>query len=123
MARVVEIRKQLGFTQRDLALHSGLTQQHLQTIEKGGNPTLDTLLKILGALGYLFVVEPTNRRPGSPRPVTLPVTAITPEAVAQLTSDQLKRALCTYGIAGQWLYPAAYTAARERYAASLDLSN
>lgn len=52
-------RRELGVTQADLARLAGLSLHGVSDIETGrGNPTLETLLKILDALGLRIVIQP-----------------------------------------------------------------
>ncbi len=46
-ARLVELRKQAGFTQQQLAFETGLTQPHIALLEKGkANPTISVICTI-----------------------------------------------------------------------------
>jgi len=50
--RIIEERKAQGMTQKDLAKASGLTQSVIARIEsKASRPQIDTLCKLLAALG------------------------------------------------------------------------
>lgn len=50
------IRKERGLTQEQLAERSGLSQQYLSGLERGGrNPTIVTLYEIAAALGVSHV--------------------------------------------------------------------
>lgn len=52
-------RRELGVTQADLARLAGLSLHGVNDIETGkGNPTLESLLKILDALGLRIVIQP-----------------------------------------------------------------
>ncbi len=52
-------RRELGVTQADLARLAGLSLHGVSDIETGkGNPTLESLLKILDALGLRIVIQP-----------------------------------------------------------------
>jgi transcriptional regulator with XRE-family HTH domain len=60
-----QIRRQRKMTQEDLAEIAGVNVKHLGEVERGkGNPTLQFLLKIAGALGTemndLFVASPAQ---------------------------------------------------------------
>jgi probable addiction module antidote protein len=48
----------------DIALKTGLTREHLYTsLSESGNPTLQTLTKVMDTLGYqLSIVPKINRR-------------------------------------------------------------
>lgn len=50
---LIELRKEKGLTQRELAKAANLTQPAIARLErKAATPQLDTLLKIAAALGY-----------------------------------------------------------------------
>lgn len=52
--RIEARRKQLGFTQEQLAFEAGLDRAYLSEIERGvGNPTLNTLIKLALALKFV----------------------------------------------------------------------
>jgi y4mF family transcriptional regulator len=54
-----ERRRELGVTQADLARLSGLSLHGLSDIETGkGNPTMETLLKVLQVLGLQILLKP-----------------------------------------------------------------
>jgi y4mF family transcriptional regulator len=56
-----ERRRELGVSQADLARLSGLSLHGLSDIETGkGNPTLQTLLKLLNVLGLRISIHPAN---------------------------------------------------------------
>jgi len=68
---VARLRERRGMTQRDLAMATGIKQPQIARLEKGEQlPTLDTLGRLLSALGGRFEmgpdgmvsVHPTNRR-------------------------------------------------------------
>lgn len=49
-------RKHIGLTLPELAVKSGVSKGCLSKIENGkGNPTIETLLKIYGAMGLSYV--------------------------------------------------------------------
>lgn len=48
--KVAELRKKAGLTQVDLAKRIGISRQALISIEKGANPSGETLLKIASIL-------------------------------------------------------------------------
>lgn len=55
---IVSARKELGMTQKELALRSGLTQANISKIEKGiSNPTIETLLKLARGLGKRLTIQ------------------------------------------------------------------
>lgn len=50
---LIELRKEKGLTQRELAKAANLTQPAIARLEsKAATPQLDTLLKVAAALGY-----------------------------------------------------------------------
>jgi transcriptional regulator with XRE-family HTH domain len=52
-ARIHELRKQNGFTQRELAERSGVSRRTIQAIEAGTvSPRLDLLEKLAEAMGH-----------------------------------------------------------------------
>jgi len=56
-----ERRRELGVSQADLARLSGLSLHGLSDIETGkGNPTLQTLLKLLNVLGLRISIHPAS---------------------------------------------------------------
>lgn len=56
-----ERRRELGVSQADLARLSGLSLHGLSDIETGkGNPTMETLLKVLQVLGLEILLKPTS---------------------------------------------------------------
>jgi y4mF family transcriptional regulator len=58
-----ERRRELGVSQADLARLSGLSLHGLSDIETGkGNPTMETLLKVLQVLGLQILLKPTAPR-------------------------------------------------------------
>ncbi|OGU14600.1 MAG: hypothetical protein A2X61_05975 [Ignavibacteria bacterium GWB2_35_12] len=48
------ISQKEGFSQKELAYKSGITQQQLSKIEKGENCNIYTFLKVCNALGLMF---------------------------------------------------------------------
>ena len=55
-----ERRRELGVSQVDLARLSGLSLHGLSNIETGkGNPTMETLLKVLQVLGLEILLKPS----------------------------------------------------------------
>ena len=58
ISEIIKFRKQLGFSQSELAKKSGNKQQVISRIEKKENsPTLKTLCSILNTMGYELVIE------------------------------------------------------------------
>lgn len=51
--RIATLRKAAGWSQEDLAEHSGVDRSHIGSVESGGKHslTLDTLTKLAGAFG------------------------------------------------------------------------
>lgn len=60
--RIRELRKQNGFTQRDLAERSGVSRRTIQAIEAGTvSPRLDLLEKLAEAMGHTVnLIEKKN---------------------------------------------------------------
>lgn len=55
---LVKARKESGFTQKDIAMKSGLTQQMVSRIEKIDNsPTLANLMKYITAIGAVISIQ------------------------------------------------------------------
>jgi ribosome-binding protein aMBF1 (putative translation factor) len=52
--RIAEKRQQLGFSQKELAQKSQITQQQLSKIENGYNCNLLTFIKVSSTLGLSF---------------------------------------------------------------------
>ena len=60
---VVEARDRVGFTQKELAAKSGLTQSNISNIEKGyTHPTIDSLKKISDGTGKRLVIQFEDRQ-------------------------------------------------------------
>ena len=58
-ARIHELRKQNGFTQRDLAERSGVSRRTIQAIEAGDTlPRIEALRKVLEALDHTLEITP-----------------------------------------------------------------
>lgn len=58
-ARIHELRKQNGFTQRELAERSGVSRRTIQAIEAGDTlPRIEALRKILEALDHTLEITP-----------------------------------------------------------------
>jgi transcriptional regulator with XRE-family HTH domain len=55
-ARIIELRKELGWSQHKIAERSGLSQPFISDIESGKKqPTLDSLLKLSDGLGISLI--------------------------------------------------------------------
>ena len=62
VSAMVEKRNALGISQRDLSARCGIPQSSIARIESyKTTPNLDTLLKILHALGLTLTVSPENQ--------------------------------------------------------------
>ena len=60
---LVQARKERGLSQRDLEAISGVKQPQIARMERGdSNPQLDTLLKVLAAMGKTLAVVPLPTR-------------------------------------------------------------
>ena len=56
---LVEARKEKGLSQRDLEAISGVKQPQIARMESGDtNPQLDTVLKVLAAMGKTLAIVP-----------------------------------------------------------------
>ncbi|ETD86394.1 helix-turn-helix domain-containing protein [Rhodobacter capsulatus] len=61
-AVIQRTRKNLGWSQSDLAERAGLRQATISTIERGESPArIDTLLSVLGALDLEFRIETRSK--------------------------------------------------------------
>lgn len=57
--QLIASRKSAGLTQPELAKLSGILQADINRIERGlGNPTIDTVLKLLNALDMRLTLQP-----------------------------------------------------------------
>lgn len=57
--QLIASRKSAGLTQPELAKLSGIQQADISRIERGlGNPTIDTVLKLLNALDMRLTLQP-----------------------------------------------------------------
>jgi transcriptional regulator with XRE-family HTH domain len=57
-ARVVQLRRQSGMTQDQLAARAGLEQSNLSKLERGDHrPLIDTMLRLQHALGLRSIEE------------------------------------------------------------------
>ena len=52
--RLKELRAQQGISQRELGLRSGLEKSEIQRLERGGNTSFKTMLKVVNALDIDF---------------------------------------------------------------------
>lgn len=60
--KLIELRKEKGLTQRELAKAANLTQPAIARLEsKAATPQLDTLLKVASALGCSLEVVPDSK--------------------------------------------------------------
>lgn len=50
-------RKELGMSQRDLAKASGISKGYVCVLEQGGNPSWNTIVKVLQALGFEVLIK------------------------------------------------------------------
>lgn len=59
---MVEARQEKGLSQRDLEEISGVKQPQIARMERGdANPTLDSLLKVLAAMGKTLAIVPLTQ--------------------------------------------------------------
>lgn len=63
---LVQLRRRLGLSQRDVAARAGISQGHVQRIEAGGDFRCSTLARLLAALGLapMLAVDFSTRTPG-----------------------------------------------------------
>ncbi|CAH0225717.1 Antitoxin HipB [Rahnella aquatilis] len=54
-------RRQLGLSQQDMRMRTGMTQQQYQKIEAGADPRLSTLLRILEGMELELMLVPRQR--------------------------------------------------------------
>lgn len=60
---MIQARKEKGLSQRDLEEISGVKQPQIARLEKGdSNPQLNTILKVLAAMGKTLAVVPISAR-------------------------------------------------------------
>lgn len=60
--QLIELRKQKGLTQRELAEAANLAQPAIARLEsKAATPQLDTLLKVANALGCDITIVPNKK--------------------------------------------------------------
>ena len=58
MQSIIDIRKNEGLTQKDLALRSGITQADISRLENGNcNPSIKTLKRLAKAMGKTLKIE------------------------------------------------------------------
>ena len=68
-ARVVQLRRQSGMTQGQLAARAGLKQSNLSKLERGDHrPLIDTVLRLQHALGLRSIEELFGDLPESNAP-------------------------------------------------------
>lgn len=54
---LIDARKEMHMTQRDISEKSGLSQQAVSRLETGHGGTVDTVLKYLNAIGLTLAVQ------------------------------------------------------------------
>ena len=63
ICEVIDARRSLGLSQRELEKRSGLTQSAIARLENGtSSPTLETLFKVLLPLGKTLAVVPLENQ-------------------------------------------------------------
>ena len=50
-------RKELGMSQRDLAKASGISKAYVCVLEQGGNPSWNTIVKVVQAVGLEVLIK------------------------------------------------------------------
>lgn len=62
IAAMVQARKEQGLTQRELEARSGVKQPQIARMERGDvSPQVDTMLKVLAAMGMTLAIVPLQR--------------------------------------------------------------
>lgn len=62
IAAMVQARKEQGLTQRELEARSGVKQPQIARMERGDiDPQIDTMLKVLAAMGKTLAIVPLQR--------------------------------------------------------------
>lgn len=62
IAAMVHARKEQGLTQRELEARSGVKQPQIARMERGDiDPQIDTMLKVLAAMGMTLAIVPLQR--------------------------------------------------------------
>lgn len=62
-SQLLQLRKQMGVTQKQLATASGINQAEISRIERGEiNPTVLTLARLLRPLGSRLSIAPAERQ-------------------------------------------------------------
>lgn len=54
---IINARKSLSLTQKDVSKRSGLSQQAISRIENGASGTIGTIIKYLDSIGYTLSVK------------------------------------------------------------------
>lgn len=80
-ARLRRYRLQQNRTVAEIAVHSGLSRVTVERAERGSHPTLETLIRILRALGRLESLD-----------AFLPSPLVSPLELARLNGRERKRA-------------------------------
>ena len=61
ISAMIQARQEMGLSQRDLEALSGVKQPQIARMEKGdANPQLDTMLKVLAAMGKTLQIVPIH---------------------------------------------------------------
>ena len=82
-----EARREAGITQRELAARSGVAQPAIARIERGLTvPRVDTLERILRALGFRLAFEPAGV--GIDRTAIRALLRLTPHERARLAAEE-----------------------------------
>lgn len=64
--QIASARNSAHLTQPQLAAQTGIQQGDISRIERGlGNPTRDTLLRLVDSLGMRLVLQPKDSHPGT----------------------------------------------------------
>lgn len=79
--RIQRERLNQNMTQQDLAEHAGIGVRTLRSLENGENPTVETLIRTLRALGRLGAID-----------ALLPEPGLSPIQLAKLQGRERRRA-------------------------------
>ena len=58
---LIEARKEMHMTQKELSKSTGMSQQAISRLEKLGRGTIETTLRYLYSLGYTLSIQKINR--------------------------------------------------------------
>ncbi len=64
---LIDVRKSLSLTQKDISEMTGLSQQAVSRLEKGAGGTIETIMRYLDSMGYSLSIKRKSKRSPSPR--------------------------------------------------------